>query len=502
MSKIIKNQTASPIDISDTGVTIPASGQYTIPAQDYLLWAASDDIIIEIGTQSVVVNDGSTDLGISDGTDLIKGLFPSEVDVNLQVGGTALGRSGDSLKVTQNNTSDTAIYTKFDPRSYDAIGRFRVSEPRTLFELTAGEGLDTDRYIDVSTTGTATVVPDSASTSAKLSVSASGDLAITQTRRRIQYAVGSSQFILVNARFETPTANIRQRRGYFSNTHGLFFEIDGTSKYIVRRTSLSGSTVDTRIAQSSWNVDPLDGTGPSSKTWDCTKQTSYAIDFVWDNPIIRYYISMDGEYVLVHVDNSLSGLTAPFMETGMAPLRSEMEATGSISGTYSSYTTSAVVASEGNEVTLGRVRNVDTGTSPVSVSTSPKVVAGIRLKSSKINGALKPIKFNLNGVSGNNYVYYRVIYNPTLTGDTWADLTGLAQGLANNPSFTGGSVIDSGYLDLSSKGKVDAGGSTNIESDIYVGSDIAGNADALILVIETTSGSGSILFSGQYREFF
>jgi len=58
-------------------VTIPASpGSYTIPPQDYLLWAASSNVITFIGTGDLVVNDGSFDLNISDGTDLIKGIFP------------------------------------------------------------------------------------------------------------------------------------------------------------------------------------------------------------------------------------------------------------------------------------------------------------------------------------------------------------------------------------------------------------------------------------------
>jgi len=82
MSKIIKNTTGSAISVADTGITISASpGSYTIPPQDYLLWAASDNVITYIGTGSLVVNDGSSDLGISDGTDLIKGIFPSQIAV-------------------------------------------------------------------------------------------------------------------------------------------------------------------------------------------------------------------------------------------------------------------------------------------------------------------------------------------------------------------------------------------------------------------------------------
>jgi hypothetical protein len=83
MSKILKNTTASPIIISDTGVTIPASpGIYTIPSQDYLLWAASSNVVTNIGSGDIIVNDGSSDLDISQGTDLIKGIFPSQVNVN------------------------------------------------------------------------------------------------------------------------------------------------------------------------------------------------------------------------------------------------------------------------------------------------------------------------------------------------------------------------------------------------------------------------------------
>jgi hypothetical protein len=76
VSKILKNTTGSPISIADTGITIPAGGSYTIPAQDYLLWANSSNIVTPVGTGSIVVNDGSSDLSASFGMDLIKGLFP------------------------------------------------------------------------------------------------------------------------------------------------------------------------------------------------------------------------------------------------------------------------------------------------------------------------------------------------------------------------------------------------------------------------------------------
>ena len=39
------------------------------------MWAASSDVVTEVGASNLVVNDGSFDLNISDGIDLIKGIF-------------------------------------------------------------------------------------------------------------------------------------------------------------------------------------------------------------------------------------------------------------------------------------------------------------------------------------------------------------------------------------------------------------------------------------------
>lgn len=102
MSKILKNQTASPLNIADTGVTIPGSSDYTIPPQDYLLFAASSDTITFIGAGDIVVNDGSSDLTIADGTRLIQGIFPNPVGLIGDTDQTEIGNVGDRLKVNSN----------------------------------------------------------------------------------------------------------------------------------------------------------------------------------------------------------------------------------------------------------------------------------------------------------------------------------------------------------------------------------------------------------------
>lgn len=82
MAKILENSSGSTVVVADTGVSIPNNSQYTIPPQDYLLWAASSNAITYIGNGELVVNDGSFDLSISDGIDLLKGIFPTELVQN------------------------------------------------------------------------------------------------------------------------------------------------------------------------------------------------------------------------------------------------------------------------------------------------------------------------------------------------------------------------------------------------------------------------------------
>lgn len=127
MSKILKNITGSNISIVDTGVTILANAQYTIPPNDYLLWAASSNIVTEVGSGNIVVNDGSTNLNISDGTDLIKGISSRYVLGGTD--GTKIGNVGDSLKTSTQVTIENQYHT--------SKMRVDFSEPSTSITSTS-----------------------------------------------------------------------------------------------------------------------------------------------------------------------------------------------------------------------------------------------------------------------------------------------------------------------------------------------------------------------------
>jgi hypothetical protein len=125
MAKILKNQTASPILVADTGVSVPASpATYTIVPADYPLWASSSDIVTYIGNGSIVVNDGSFDLTKADGISLIQGNF-KQTDF---IAGLKAGTVGDQrlkVDVTGLSTSNISEGTNLfftDERAQDAVG--------------------------------------------------------------------------------------------------------------------------------------------------------------------------------------------------------------------------------------------------------------------------------------------------------------------------------------------------------------------------------------------
>lgn len=160
MSKILINTTASTVFINDTGVSIAGLASYTIPPQDYLLWAASSDVITAVGSGTLVVNDGSSNLTISSGTDLIKGIFPTKILTNQS--GTEIYEYNEALSVVSGITTTvvtktTSVAKKLTKVLYSGsnvaifsliVNGQTVAKRRTMFgsnlsgELDFGSGLD------------------------------------------------------------------------------------------------------------------------------------------------------------------------------------------------------------------------------------------------------------------------------------------------------------------------------------------------------------------------
>jgi hypothetical protein len=100
-----------------------------------------------------------------------------------------------------------------------------------------------------------------------------------------------------------------------------------------RGTSLTGTNravitkvIETRIPQSQWNLDKLDGTGPSSMLLDITKMQMWFIDYSWYGAgTIRYGIRDNkGQVIYCHKIVHGNSQIEAYMRTGNLPARYEV----------------------------------------------------------------------------------------------------------------------------------------------------------------------------------
>lgn len=422
-------------------------------------------------------------------------------------------KSGDQSGYVANVNSDSELHVnanigdsiapRFSGGQVDAFGRLRTAQTHKLIEMAATQSADTTRYIDVDWSGGGSVTHDLQRSSIKASVTTtSGDWAGGKTRANVPYVKGSSQLVKFTGRFATPKTNLTQRYGIYDDNNGLFFEIEDTTAYVVVRSDVTGSIVNTRIAQSNWNVDKLDGTGASGKTWAKNKQTVYMIDFGWlGSHAVRFYIDIEGEIILVHVAQFANLLDYPYMRTPVLPVMAEIENTGTTASNSDMYITCVSVESEGGFSEHGKIRDFNIGTSAIAINTTEKIIAGLRIDPNSNNSSIDILSFMLLPYSGNDAAFYRIIYNPAIVGATWADADdGIAEKLTGYTSYSGGSVLKSGYFPTDNKAKIVSAIDNQIASDTHMGFAIDGTPDAMILTCRTIAGSASVFMSCQYRE--
>jgi hypothetical protein len=84
-------------------------------------------------------------------------------------------------------------------------------------------------------------------------------------------------------------------------------------------------TVDTRVAQANWNIDPCNGTGASNYTVDLTKMQMFYIDYSWYGAgAVRFgFKNNRGEVIYCHRSPNNNINTEAYMRSGNLPSRYE-----------------------------------------------------------------------------------------------------------------------------------------------------------------------------------
>lgn len=373
-----------------------------------------------------------------------------------------------------------------DSGEVDAFGRLRVSEPFTLFDSTLRFSKRSDLWFEKAT-GSATFTYSVNESSLDLGIgTASGNVALRRTKRRFPYQPGKSFLVMQSFVPSPPAVGVKQDVGLFDDDNGVMFRINGTSAQFVIRSKASGTVVENVIDQSDWNIDTF-------SDLDMTKVQIFIADLEWlGSGRVRCGFVIDGEIKYCHEFNHANNINTVYCTTAILPLSYRIESTAIIASGASLQQICSTVMSEGGYEPSGPIYTAGRGASGAASISSETVVAGIRMKSNRIENIILPTQIDVTiGGLFSNIGHWRLRLNPTITSGTWTDADN-GRGnveVLSSASFTGGTIVSAGVV--GTRGTV----AFNTESALALslGVDSSGNSDVLLLTLEcssSTTGTG------------
>ena len=372
------------------------------------------------------------------------------------VSGTVTANQGTSPWIVSSTGGSTNV-ASFPSTSTDAFGRLRVSEPFTLFDSSFRYG-DTQLWTTLIATGGTAVFNASQGLMDLNVTTASGSSVKRQTTKVFSYQPGKSLLVLTTFVCAAPKANLDQKIGYYNSDNGYCLEQDGLTTYFVERSAVSGAVTNTRVAQADWNVDPMDGTGPSGITLDITKAQILWMDLEWLGVgTVKMGFVIDGMFYICHTWDHANVLSSTYITTASLPLSCEITNTGTTTSTSTFKQICATVVSEGGYALTGLQQSVGTPITAAKTLTTAGTfypVVSLRLKSARLDAIVILTAISILGDGNNETFRWEVRGNGTTIGGSWIsaganssvdyNLTGIA--------YTGGRTLAAGYTSSSNRG--------------------------------------------------
>ena len=343
----------------------------------------------------------------------------------------------------------------------DAFGRQRVSAPMTLFD-------SSHRYKDnnlwsTSTSGTAAATFNANQGLVDLTVNnAINAEVVRETTKVFSYQPGKSLLVLNTFVMEPAKTGLRQRVGYYGTTNGMYLELDGSTLNLVERTSVSGSLVENRIPQASWNGDKLNGSGASGLTLDISKAQILWMDIEWLGVgSVRMGFIINGQFITCHTFHHANLVATTYITTASLPLRYEIKNTAATSGSSTMKQICSTVISEGGYELRGLQQAVGIPVNtPRTLGTAGTFypVISLRLKSSFLDAVAIITACSVLPTSTGNY-NWQLRASGTTTAGSWVS-AGSDSGVEYNitgTTYSGGRILASGFFSASNQGssKVD-----------------------------------------------
>jgi hypothetical protein len=366
--------------------------------------------------------------------------------------------SGRPLEVT--TSSGNTVYSQPAGMAGDAFGRTRVSAPLTLFDSSHRYN-DNGLWSTSSGTG-ATYAFNANQGLVDLNVTTtSGSEIIRETNKVCSYQPGKSLLFMSTFVMNAAKTNLRQRVGYYGAANGMYLEVSGTTgPAFVERSSVSGSVAEIRVAQADWNIDTLNGSGPSGFTLDISKAQILWFDIEWLGlGTVRAGFVINGAFIHCHSFHHANLITSTYITTASLPLRYEITNVGTTASSSTLKQVCSTVLSEGGYELRGAQSAIGTPiASPrdlTNASTEYPVVS-IRLKSTHLDAIVILTALSIMGTTNNSDYNWKVIVGGTTSAGSW-NTTGASSSVEYNitgTSFTLGTgrILASGFAHGSRQG--------------------------------------------------
>ena len=345
-----------------------------------------------------------------------------------------------------------------DSPNFDSFNRLRVSSPLTLFD-------SSHRYKDNGLWNTSTASGGASVFSANeglvnLNVNTTnGSQVLRETTKVFPYQPGKSLLVLTTFVMAPSQNNFRQRVGYFSTDNGYYLEQNNSTVSFVERSFVSGVLVNTPIDQSDWNVDPMDGSGPSGITLDLTKAQILFMDFEWLGVgTVRIGFVIDGNFYICHKFHHANLITSTYITTASLPVRYEITNTGVTTNSSTLKQICSSVISEGGYELRGAQQAVGipiTTPRTLAVAGTFYPIVSIKLRSGFLDGVVILTALSIMG-TGTGIYNWKIVASGTTTGGAWnpAGIDSSVEYNITGTSFTGGRTLASGFITSTTQASV------------------------------------------------
>jgi hypothetical protein len=391
----------------------------------------------------------------------------------------------------------------------DLFGRINTATPTTIFTTHVAFTLQQEN-VQYLSTGTASFFYDMSNSVVQHKVGTTAGRAVRQSREYLLYQPGKLQSCIITGVPELSgnfDNSVAVRMGLFDDyrdksaepnqpSMGHFFELSGNTWYVVERANTYDNVTNvTRIPQSNWNLDTVNGnrsTSPSGYILRVPPNTGvlFSIDRQWLGVgIVRMGIIFNGKPIFVHAfHDRLFG--RPYTHLPKLPIRWEIEKVAggaSLPAVMGSICASATVF--GEYQTFGVIYALPASLAPAQdLDATMRPLLVLRLQQKYCRATFKLISLDIYAPQAD--VAYTVYKNsgisgtPALTYTPFPDSRSMVEycyvGTPTNYTLTDGIPIRSGFVSKNLSVTDQLSTQELITAHSFC-SDIQGNPDLLVI---------------------